>query len=315
MRYVDVTTLVFSEPEIEQEFRRLDEVAREFATDTHQFRSYRVGGNGVSGEWIRGARHDDDFFFRRGKLPTESMHDFTVTTHVMPPFPPVGVVIGVDGKPVPPNPNPPNPNPPRPIAHEAGFYAKKYSHEPGQWSASFGYCHVGRTGTIGSSRWGLRFFRWQPDDVGKVIPFRAAKNSRDVISMPLFFQLDGNYGTFSTRDDRPVREQFFRHVRSPEALRDAFLEDVDKFEARILGELREHKVTKFVADPSPRPQIGPPPGRPMPISPEEEKAGIEKVTKHFARQRELMKDNYQELHALLLETFPMQKVWPAEFGK
>ena len=113
--------------------------------------------------------------------------------------------------------------------------------DPDRWCLTMSYRNMEpKQGVVGSG-WQLRFFRWDPARLKQVIPFRAREETRERINLPL-----AGYDVAHKQVTLPLElsldEQFRRHLRSADALRDAYVTDLDRLEAFALAVLREHRA-------------------------------------------------------------------------
>ena len=122
------------------------------------------------------------------------------------------------------------------------------------------------------------------------------------------------YRSFETGVSLPpvalsAREKLALYLVSPEALRDAGQAQIQALAARVDEALRTHQVTACDRGPYEGNGIEPP-CTPRPLTPEEEAAELARAAAYFDEQQRLLRENYREMYAVLMQAFPLDRCWP-----
>jgi hypothetical protein len=279
---VDVQSFRFSSPELKQRFTQFDKAARQFAGNDFQHRPFQRGGNFVTAVWAKGIGFTEPPVLRGPREKLKDIHRVSVDT----------IVIGETD------------------ARSAALSVETVASNPDAWSVYFNF-REGANRVTGPG-WSMWFFRW---DVAKlhVIPFRPDENTREKVPLPL-------HG-YAVRDSEvslgkqvSMSEDFLRHARSADALRDAYLADLEQLEQKVVAFIEAHKAQKKVFGPHSGGGI-PPPHHLEPLSAEEEKTELAKAKQFFATQAAIMREHHVSMYAAFRRAFPVEQCWPELAGK
>lgn len=291
----NVDALVFEPPELKQSFQTFTAVAREFCRDGFSHRPFRAGGNFISAQWTKGGDFGSDILFRKGAPQTEDVHQVFVTTRCLPAPPREGQAA--------------DPTRPDPVALESLIAVTFVPRDPKQWCVSWGYNHKPSRlgGTYGD--WHVRFCRWDPARLDQPL-LRPLQDVREDVAIPLrlYSGIGRRWGAaFERPETRP--DDFFRRMKSADAMRDAQLADLDRFEGDVLRRLDDGGVTKFV--PTEESHDGmPPPGKQVPLTDIELAAERKQVKDYFAAQRTTIRDHCAAMYTAFRNSFPVEKCCP-----
>ncbi len=292
----DVDTLVFEPAELKQSFQTYTDVASRFCRDGFRHQPFRVGGNNIYGGWIKGGNFRSQIVFEKGVPPTENVHEIIVQTHSVPPPRGKGQVV--------------DPTRPQPTAREALIGVTFVSRNPDEWCTSWGYNR--KASRLGGTYadWHVRFCRWNPARLHQVLQVRPLHDVCEDVAIPLHYYsgIDNCWGTSFERP-APPRDDFFRRMKSADAMRETQLADLDQFEADVTRQLDEGRVTKFVATGQSNNGM-PPPGNQVPLSEVELAAERAQVKAYFAAQRTAMREHSEAMYAAFRRSFPIEECWP-----
>ena len=293
VQFIDVSTLIFDQAEIEEQFKCFDATVRRFVTPDFKYKPYRLRGNFVIAEWTKGSELGSNLGFPASGTPSTDLHKIHIDTIVVPPPPRDGVEIEVTN------------NPSR--AKGAFIGVTFVSCDPDVWCISWSYRNVNGRQAVTGSDWHIYFFRWDPAIAKRMVPYRPLENPRERISLPLR-GYSVSASPVNIRREVSLMKDFFRHIRSATAMREAYLADLEQLEAGVLEELREHRAKKYVSNEAVSNE--PPGGYNVPLTEDEEAVELAKANKYFATQRKLMEDHYETLYATFRKSFPVENLWP-----
>jgi hypothetical protein len=269
----------FSSPDMENRFRNFDTAARELCDASFSHQGYEQGGNFVSARWAKGADLKHPIQLTAPLAELRDVHRVHVDTIVVP----------------------------FPNAVSAALAVEHVSADPDQWSVALSYREAQRNGVTGPN-WHIRFYRWDAARYRPKSAFRPEEQARDRVLLPTYGYsvADSNV---SVRSELPMLEDFLRHVRSSESLRDAYLADLAALEAKAIALIESHAAVKSVSE-AYRGDGLPPNRHSEPLTAAEEAAELQKAKDYFARQSDLMRTQHKEMYAALRAAFPLEKCWP-----
>jgi hypothetical protein len=268
---VDLDELRFDDPEIERCFQALNACIREIAIDGWRTTGYKLIGNFYSSRWCRGAGARDDCQIASATRHNRDQHVIELETFFYPSSYPQ--VFGLN-------------------------LAALWVPEQDGWGAHFYFSEGGRN--FYGEGVGISFSQYETGS-------REPVASVSVIG-PLTYQLFET-GVALPPEDLSTREELALYLVSPEALRDEGLAQIQALATRVDETLRTHQVTACDRGPYEGNGIEPP-CTPRPLTPEEEAAELARAATYFDEQQRLLRENYQEMYAALMQAFPLDRCWP-----
>jgi hypothetical protein len=268
---VSLDELRFDDAEIERRFRALDRYIREITADGWRTTGYKLIGNFYSSRWCRGDGARDDCQIASSTQHNRDQHVIELETFFYPSSYPQ--VFGLK-------------------------LAALWVPEQDGWGAHFHFSEGGRS--------------FYGEGVGIGFSHYEAGSREPVVSVsvigPLIYQL------FETSvalppEDLSAREELALYLVSPEALRDEGLAQIQAMATRVDETIRTHQVTACDRGPYEGNGIQPP-CTPRPLTPEEEAAELARATTYFDEQQCLLRENYREMYAALMQAFPLDQCWP-----
>lgn len=277
----DTTRLRFDNAELRQRFESFDAAARRFAGDGFAYRPYQLGGNFVTAVWAKGIGFTEPCTFRGPRESLKGIHRISVDT----------IIVPVE----------------KARAKSAGLRVEVVSPDPDGWCLTFYYREATEQRVTGPG-WSVAFYRWDPARYG-IIPFRPFDEARERVAFPVYGHAVRD-SRVTTPPPQPMKDDFVRHVRSAEGMRDAYLAELAATEKRVAAFIREHKARKRVLGKGPGCGAPPPPTHLEPLTPAEERAELEKAKQYFTAQAELMRKHHVAMYAVLNRAFPLDQCWP-----
>jgi hypothetical protein len=271
MLTVGLDDLRFDDPEIERRFRALDVCIREITADGWRTTGYKLIGNFYSSRWCQGDGARDDCQIASSTQYNRDQHVIELETFFYPSSYPQ--VFGLK-------------------------LAALWVPEQDGWGAHFHFSEGGRN--------------FYGEGVGISFSQYEAGSREPVATVSVIGPL--TYGLFETGVTLPpealsAREELALYLVSPEALRDEGLAQIQALAARVDETIRTHQVTACDRGPYEGNGIQPP-CTPRPLTPEEESAELARATAYFDEQQRLLRENYREMYAALMQAFPLDRCWP-----
>jgi hypothetical protein len=278
---VDTAALVFDTPRLKEQFQRFDSVARELATAEKgwKHRGYTQGGNFVTAVWALGAGYDNDCRLSRDPKHQVGIHRMEVDT----------IVVGDKAK-------------------SAAFAIERVDASPQAWSVLCNYRDATEQGVTGAG-WSANLFQWDAAKQHTHIPFRPYEQTSARIDLGPRYGYEVQDTSVLMATPLSYEENFLLYLKSPESLRQTYLTAHDELLQKVEMTITSHQARKrvfgeYAGDGRP------PPSHTEPLSPAEEAAELAKARQHFARLRQLMKDEHVAIHVALRKAFPFEKCWP-----
>ncbi|MBN2392973.1 MAG: hypothetical protein JXR84_19740 [Anaerolineae bacterium] len=268
---VGLDELRFDDAEIGRRFRALDACIREITADGWRTTDYKLIGNFYSSRWCRGAGARDDCQIASGTRNNRDQHVIELETFFYPSSYPQ--VFGLK-------------------------LAALWVPEQDGWGVHFSFSEDG--GDFYGDGAAIGFSQYETDS-------REPAASVSVIG-PLTYRLFET-GVALPPETLSAREELALYLVSPEALRDEGLAQIQALASQVDETLRTHQVT--ACDRSPYEGDGiEPPCTPRPLIPEEEAEELARAATYFDEQQHLLRENYQEMYAALMQAFPLDRCWP-----
>jgi hypothetical protein len=272
-----IDSLEFDTPELEKRFTDFDAAARQVAATGFEHRPYQMGGHFVAALWAKGIGLSEPCDLRGPRESLVGIHRILVETIVVP----------------------------YPQAKAAGLRVEMVAPDPDGWCVFFDYREATKQGVSGPG-WSITFLRWDADRYGVVMPFRPYDEARERITLPVRGYRVGDTDVV-VGSQLPLEDDFFRYVRSADAMRDVYLADLARVEKRVVAFVQEHKVWKEVHRHDGRGL--PLPAATSPLTPEEEKAELAEAKEFFTTQAKLMRDHHEAMYAAWRDSFPVERCW------
>jgi hypothetical protein len=280
---VAIDSLKFDTAELEKRFKGFDTAARQFAGTGFDYQPPQLGGNFVRVVWAKGIGFTEPCELRGPRESLKGIHRIKVDTIVFP----------------------------FPQAKAAAVVVEVVPSDPNRWCVLFVYREATHQQVTGPGWW-ITFFRWNPDRLGAVLPFRPYDEAKERITVPIRnYGIRDSYVSLSAQPSVP--DEFVHHVRSARAMRDAYLADLARLEELARAFIREHKAQKKVRDRDSGRGL-PPLYRLEPLTAEEEQEELAKAKQFFSAQAKFMGDHHEALYAAWRKSFPVESCWP-ELGK
>ncbi len=276
---IEAAALKFSSPDAGNLFLACDKTAREFAAQGYEHRSYELGGNFVTAVWSKGADFTRPIQLRGPQKKLQAIHRIRVDAIVIP----------------------------FPQAVTGGLAVEHVPADPEKWCVSLSY-HEGANNAVTGPGWSIYLFRWDATKYGRITPFQPWEQAKDRIDLPV-----RGYAVAATpvpfHSDLSYQENFLRHMESAEAMRDAFLADLEQVEAKSLALIESHGARKEVSEEYRGGGI-PPRKHAEPLTADDEAAQLAKAKQYFATQAQLMRAHYEEMYGAVRASFPLEKCFP-----
>lgn len=274
---IEIDSLKFDTAELKKRFTAFDDAARQFAGSEFDYRPYQKGGNFIEAVWAKGIGFTEPCVLRGSRESLKGIHRISVDTIVVP----------------------------FPRAKSAALGIEVVAPNPEDWCINFGYREATQQ-QVTDPGWMITFYRWNPARLG-IIPFRPLDQAKERITLPVRSYTVSD-SKVEMRSELSIHDDFVRHFRSAEVMRDVCRADLARLEERVRAFIKGHKAQKRVYAQYEGGGL-PPPYHLEPLTAEEEEAQLVYSKRFFAAQAKLMRDHHKAMYALLRKSFPFERCW------
>lgn len=264
-----INELTFEDPETEVRFKTLNECIMDITGETWRTTSYKLIGNFYESRWCTGTGARDDCQITDNSMHKRDQRQVGLNTLFYPDQPTLVFGLGLQSL---------------------------WTPESTGWGAVFYFSEKGKT-IIGNG-WNVSFHYYDDayDPPTKSISLGSSLSYQIVQT------------TLRHNANLPLREDLAIYLNSPESMRDRGIKQYRLFLADIEEKLNNHEITtcdwgEYKGDGIP------PVCNSRPMNAEEEEAEVKKAQIFFEEQIQLLQEDYQELHAAWMASFPFDDCW------
>lgn len=264
-----INELGFEDPATEARFKSLNQCINNLTDESWKTTSYQYIGNFYESRWCTGDGARDDCQITLPSQDERNQHVIGLYTLHYPNAPTDMFGLGLQTLWVP---------------------------DSTGWSASFFLSEKGKT-IIGE---------------GWVLYFRHYTTTSGPPEASVTLGNDYTYNIGQTNIDisttAPLRKDLAIYLESPESMRDRGVEQLRTLQDKVITSLEAHEITACNYGEYQGSGI-PPICTPRPMTLEQETTEIKRAREYFDGQIQLLNENYKEMHAAWMLSFPMDSCW------